>query len=120
MKKYIHNHFQDDIFNIMEKQVLRKKLYNMSKSGNVSLMCDEYTGVSNKRQLSLCARWVDTNLNACENFFWIYEVPNIKSETIVKATKYVLMRFNLALSNLRGKRYNYASNMLGNKRGVAQ
>ena len=68
----------------MKKQVLRKKLYNMSKSGIVSLMCDEYTGVSNKRQLSLCARWVDTNLNACENFFESTRYRTLKVKQLLR------------------------------------
>eukprot|EP00795_Rhopilema_esculentum_P001416 gene1416-15834_t len=85
-----------------------------------SLMCDEYTDVSNKQQLSFCARWVDQDLNACEDFLGFYEIPNIKAQTIVTAIKDALIRFNLPMSDLRGQTYDGASNMLGKKAGVAE
>ena len=45
-------------------------------------MCDEYTDVSNKQQLSMCVRWIDDSLNPHEDFLGFYELPNIASYTI--------------------------------------
>ena len=91
----------------------------MNNSKMYASMCDEYTDVSNKQQLSICVRWVDENLNPHEDFLGFYEVPNIKSETVVSAIKDAFVRFNLPLSDLRGKTYDGASNMLGKKKGAA-
>ena len=82
-------------------------------------MCDEYTDVSNKEQLSFCLRTVNQQLIAEEVFLGFYEIDNIKSETIVKAIKDILLRFNLEIENCRGQTYDGASNMLGKKSGVA-
>ena len=48
---YVHHNYQNDIINIMSKQLLRKKLYDANRSRMFSLMCYEYTDVSNKQQL---------------------------------------------------------------------
>ena len=53
-KKYIHHHFQDEILDIMAKQVLRKKLYDVNNSKMFASMCDEYTDVSNNNFQSVC------------------------------------------------------------------
>ena len=86
-KKYTHNEYQDELLNIMASQVLRKKLYDISNSKMFAVMCDEYTDISNKQQLSFCARWVDEALNSHEDFLGFYEIPNIRSDTIVSAMK---------------------------------
>ena len=53
-----------------------------------SIICDEYTDISNKEQLTICIRWVD-----------------ISAETIVSAIKDVLSKLQLSLVNCRGKWY---------------
>ena len=96
----------------MSKQLLREKLYDVNRSRMFSLMCREYTDVSNKQQLSMC-------LNSHEDFLGFYELPNIASDTIVSAIKDSLILFNLPLSGLRGQTYDSASIMLGKRSGVA-
>ena len=44
----IHHNYQNYLINIMSKQLLRKNLYDVNRSRMFSLMCDEYTDVSNK------------------------------------------------------------------------
>ena len=84
-----------------------------------SLMCDEYTDVSNKQQLSMCVRWIDDSLNPHEDFLGFYEFPNMASDTIASAIKDSLTSFNLPLSDLRGQTCDNASNMVGKRSGVA-
>ena len=69
---YVHHNYQNDLINIMSKQLLRKKLYDVNRTKMFSLMCDEYTDVSNKQQLSICRRWIDDSLNPHEDFLGIY------------------------------------------------
>ena len=119
-KSYIHHDYQDELLNLMANQVLRKKLCDIKESPFFSVMCDEYTDISNKEQLSFCVRWIDPLLNAREDFLGYYEIPNISSNTIVAVIKDALIRMSLSLSNLRGQTYDGASNMLGCKSGVAK
>ena len=47
-----------------------------------------------------------------EDFFEYYQIPNIKSDTVVSAIKDVLIRFELPLINLRVQTYNGASEIM--------
>ena len=54
-----------------------------------------------------------------EDFLGFYEIDNIKSVTIVKAIRDILLRCSLTLSDFRGRAYDGASNMMGKRSGVA-
>ena len=70
--------------------------------------------------MSLCIRWVHPEtFEVFENFVGLYQIRNIKSDTIVEANKDILVRLQLDFKNLRGQTYDGASNMLGKKSGVA-
>ena len=119
-KCYTHHDFQNELLQIMSNQVLRKKIADVKNSNFYSIMCDEYTDMSNKEHLSVYVRWVDSELNVSEDFLGYYEIPNIKSNTIVSAIKDALLRFDLPLNDFRGQTYDGASNMMGYKSGVAK
>ena len=86
--------------------------------GFFSVICDEYT--NNKEQFTTCIRWVDEQLEAHEDFFGFYNMPDIGAETIVSAVKDVLLKLQLPLANCRGQCYDGASNMLGHRTGVVK
>ena len=52
-------------------------------------MCDEYTDISNKEQLSICVRLVDSILEAHEDFLGYYEIPNIIGERYDQAVQII-------------------------------
>ena len=64
-------------------------------------------------------RWINDNLQAVESFIGVYNVDNIKVDTLVATIKDVLVRMNLFLQEIRGQCYGGASNMAGSKTGVA-
>ena len=68
--------------------------------GFFTIICDEYT--NNKEQFTTCIRWVDEQLEAHEDFFGFYNIPDIGAETIVSAVKDVLLKLQLPLANCRG------------------
>lgn len=117
--KYLHNDVQNELVDLMARQVLSKKLKIIKENVFFGLMGDEYTDISNKEQLSVCIRTVNNDLEVEENFLGFYEINDIKSDTIVDAIKDVLLRCQLELSMCRGQTYDGASNMLGKKSGVA-
>ena len=102
----------------MGAQVLREKLATIRDHKYFSIIADEGNDVSNWEQLSFCARTVDNELNVDEDFPGFYEIDNIKSETVVKVIKDILMRFSLSLDDCRDQTYNGASNMMGKHFGA--
>ena len=99
---------------------VNRDLVSEIRGGIFSIICDEYTDVSNKEQLAICIRCVDKELEAHEDFSGFYKVPDIGAETIVPAVKDVLFKLQLSLVNCSGKCYDGASDMMGHKTGVAK
>ena len=106
--KFVTHDVQNEILTIMSNSALRGLLKNIE--GNIySAICDEYTDCSNHEQLTFCL----------ETFLGFYEIPDIKSSTIVSVIKDILTRYQLRMKNFRGQCYDGASNMLGKTSGVA-
>ena len=61
---------------------LRKKLESIRSSKSFGIIADEYTDISNKESWSMCFRWIK-DLRVHEDFVGYYELPGIKSDTIV-------------------------------------
>ena len=104
-KQYLHQNYQNELLTIMSQHVLRQLVDDITKSQFFAIMCDEYTDLSNKEQLSFCVRWVDQQLKVHEDFIGFYEIANMKSDTIVSAIKDILLRLKLSLENCRGQTY---------------
>ena len=64
-------------------------------------------------------RWVNNELEVSEKLLGFYEIPNIKSSTIITVMKDILLRYQLNLDMCRGQCHDGASNMLGKSFGVA-
>ena len=112
-----HN-IQNEIIQTMANQITLDTTANI-RNNLYSVICNKYTDILNKEQLSFCIRWVDKFIVAPEEFLGFYKVPNIKSETLVKIIKYFLLRFQLSLQLCHGQCFDGASNMLGKRSGVA-
>ena len=82
-------------------------------------MADKYTDISNLEQLSMCLRTVSDDLEIQEDFLGFYELNNVNSNSIVNAIKDVLLQSSLSLQSCQGQTYEGASNMMGEKFGVA-
>lgn len=118
-EKYTSHDIQNEIIMLMAHQIVRD-ISEKIRDSFYAIICDEYTDVSNKEQLTFCLRWVDNCFNVQEEFLGFYEVQNIKSNTIVFAIKDILLRIQISLDKCRGQCYDGASNMLGKKSGVAK
>ena len=102
----------------MAKQVLAKKFKSIRSIKFFGIKADKYTDISNKELLSMCFRWIK-DLRVHEDFVRYYELPDIKSDTIVIVIKDSLIRMELSLNDLRAQAYDGASNMLGKNTGVS-
>ena len=116
---YLSRDIQNEIIMLMVRQIIRDICEKIQKSF-YAIICDEYTDISNKEQLTFCLRWVDDCFRLREEFLGFYEVKNITRDTIVCAIKDMLLRMQITLDNCRGQCYDGASNMLGKKSGVAK
>ena len=118
--RYTSHDIQNEIIAaIMANHIIRDLVSEM-KGGFFSIICDDYTDISNKEQLTICIRWVDKELEAHEDFLRFHNVPGIGAETIVSAIKAVFLKLQLSLVNCRGQCYDGASNMMGHKTGVGK
>ena len=93
---------QNEIIAIMANHVICD-LVSDSRGGFFFIICDEYTDISKKEQLTICLWWFDNELEAHKDFFGFYNVPDTASETIVSNIKDVLLRLLLSSVNC----YNY-------------
>ena len=81
-------------------------------------MADEVADCSNKEQFVICFRQVDKSFDTHEGFIEIYNVSNIKADTLV-TIKDVFIRLNTPSSNARGHCYDGAKNMCCIKNDVS-
>ena len=91
--KFMRPNIQNKIIQIMANQITHDIRANIRKNF-YSIICDKYTDISNKEQLSFCVRWIDKFLVTHEEFLGFYKVTNIKSETLVKIIKDIFYVFS--------------------------
>ena len=99
---------------------LRSIAESISSPTYFSIMCDECTDSSNREQLSICIRWVNSELEPQEDFIGLYKMANIRASDILITIKDILLRINLSLSNCHGQCYDGASTMQRARNGVAK
>ena len=66
----------------MTSQAISKTFESVRENGYFALACYEYKDISNKEQLLICVRSVDSNLNTREDLLGFYEVHDIGNNTI--------------------------------------
>ena len=120
LRKYTHDQYQNEFIDIVAKYVLRLKLREIHQSMFSGLMVDEYTDLSNKEQVSICLRCVNSKeFKVRADFIGLHEINNIHSTTIVQAITDALILLNLPISRCHGQTSDGASNMMRKKSGVA-
>ena len=62
VNKYTHHDIENELWNIMSRQVLLSKLETIRKNVFFSIMADEYPDITNKEQFFFCIRTIDDNL----------------------------------------------------------
>ena len=99
--------------------ILRDIAKNINDSIFYSIMADEVADCSNKEKFIFCFRWVNKGFNTHEDFIGIYNVDNIKADTLVTVIK---RRFDLVkhpMVNAHGQCYDGAKNICGTKNGTS-
>ena len=74
----------------MSLNVLRKVVSALHSAQFVSIMLDETTDGSNTKQVVICLHWVDSGLEAHEEFAGLYQVPNTEASTLFMVARDVM------------------------------
>ena len=117
--KHVSPENQNEMLQLMAHQVLRKILGDMHQSPFLTLMVDETTDVSNKEQLTLILRWVDSDFVVSEEFLGLYNLATANAQSIVDIISDTFLRLQISFSKLRGQCYDWCNTMAGAKGGEA-
>ena len=80
--KYTAPDIQNEILKIMSHSVLRQLAASLQSTIFLTIMVDETTDVSNKEHVVICFRWVDSNLEAHEEFIGLHEVESTQTSVL--------------------------------------
>lgn len=79
----------------MANQVLRNVMKDLESVKFLTLMADETTDISSRKQLVICLRYIDDQSVPHEIFVGFYTVDDIKADVIISAITDTLTRFNI-------------------------
>ena len=94
--KYTSPEMQNEILKVMAHHILRQVVESLKTASTI--MVDETTDVSNKEQVVVCFRWVDSNLESHEEFVGLYVTETIQSSMLVQIIHDILQRFGIPIT----------------------
>jgi len=115
---YLSNRAQNDLIYAMGGVVLKKIVEDIKTAKIFTVMMDETTDVSGNEQATIIIRFVDNEDSIQERLIGFSDVSRTDSETLFKLLKDTLTSQGLSLLNIRGQRYDGASNMSGEHQGL--
>ncbi|CAN0875081.1 Zinc finger MYM-type protein 1 [Linum grandiflorum] len=115
--KYTSGAIQKEIVHVLAGLV-RKKIFEEIGDAKFSIIVDEASDESRKEQMAIVLRFVDGKGLIQERFFAIVHVKDTMSMTLCSAIRDTLSSHNFSLQNLHGQRYDGASNMCGEWKGL--
>lgn len=120
-KRYLSPLIINELITSMGLSVLRSLLSKVKecKPAWYAIIVDEATDVANKEQLNLSIRWVDNEYGIREDPVGLYCLPNTKADTLYEVVTDMLTRCSLLLPMCRGQALDGASNMQGQRNGLA-
>ena len=102
--KYTSPEMQNEVLKVMAHHILRQVVESLKTALFLIIMVDETTDVSNKEQVVVCFRWVDSSLESHEEFIGLCLTETIHN---------ILQRFDIPISKLRGNAMMEAHPCLG-------
>jgi len=81
--KYNSPQIQNELLQIMANSIVHKIADTIRNNTYFSLMADEVTDSSNRKQVAICLCWVDENFNAHEDFVGLHNVESIGANVLV-------------------------------------
>lgn len=115
---YTSKTIQNDIIDCIGDHIRDKILGEIKEARWYSILCDEVTDESNREQLSVVLRFVDSNCNIREEFLDFVDTKRITGEVLARKLKETLVKYDLDFQDCRGQGYDGASNMSSTGAGV--
>ncbi|XP_075486197.1 uncharacterized protein LOC142525793 [Primulina tabacum] len=115
--KYTSPDIQKDVLNIISNQV-RAKIRKEIGDAKFCILVDEARDASNKKQMAIVLRFVDTEGFLRERFFAIVHVTDTIAAILKKEISDALGRYDLHIHNMHRQRYDGASNMCDSWNGL--
>ena len=85
-----------------------------------SIICDEASDVSSKEQLLFCLRYVNDDVDICEDFLkFIHCKSGLTGKDLYNEVTEALTSFGLDLQNCRGQGYDGAGAVSGHVNGLS-
>ncbi|XP_065904945.1 zinc finger MYM-type protein 1-like [Dysidea avara] len=114
---YTSPNIQNDLIDVMAKQILGSIIDEVIASPYYSILADEVTS-HNIEHLSVCVRFLDQQNNIREEFLAFFPLERITGEAILQPILKCLQDNDIPASNMRGQGYDGASNMSSDAVGV--
>lgn len=92
--KYTDHHIQNKLLQILALGHQCKIVADINEAGYFRLDSDEVTDSSNKEQVIVCLRLIDTQFEAHEEFIGLHHLPDITTSTVVSVFKDTVLRMN--------------------------
>ena len=118
---YTSNTIQNQIIAVLADQVITCIIGKVKAAKWFTVIADEVTDISNREQLSIVLRHVDSaTLTVREDLVGFFECDTgISGRNLADKIKSTLEGFGLDLAHLRGQAYDGAGNMAGSVNGTA-
>ena len=118
---YISNTIQNQIIDVLADQVRQKIIQKVQAAKRYAVIANEVTDVSNKEQLSIVLRYVESDsLVVREDLVCFAECDTgISGQNLADKITTSLEALGLDLFNVRGQAYDGAGNMAGSINGTA-
>jgi len=117
-KKFFHPQHQNDLIDINGYCIIQQDIFEeIRKAGFHANMADEASSF-NKAIMSLCFRFVDTNLNIREEFLNFIDPHQTDGKTLVDDISRWYESKDFDINMWRGKAYDGASNMSSGNVGL--
>lgn len=117
---YISAKSQNEIISICGHLIRQKIIKKITDSKFYTVLCDEASDCSNKEQMSLVIRYVDSENNIQEKFLSFIECTlGLSGQNLCDTLLNELNRLGLDVANCRGQGYDGAGSVAGRKNGLS-
>ena len=114
--KFTSPRIQNEIISLCESIIREKVIATVQTYWSV--MADETTDVSATEQMSICIRFVNSNMEVCEEFLGFVKLTKMDAQSVFDVLIPTLEGWGLDLTALVGQGYDGAAVMSGSNNGL--
>ena len=108
---YTSKTIQNQLIEAIGDHIRDRIIEEIKEAKYYSILCDEVSDVSNKEQVSIVLRFLDSSGCIREEFLDFVGTSRVTGEALALLIKEVLIKYGLDFQDCRGQGYDGASNM---------